>query len=82
MEQQTQLEATKEKKALEQITLFDEMDVYSKKRISLHKVAVHDINEPGKVNRYDYHMVIIDVTMTINITVGETAIVNLIKSLK
>lgn len=66
---------------LKQTTLFDEVDEFSRKRISLHKVAVHAHNSP-EITRYDYHMVIIDLNMTMNITLGEGAIINLIKSLQ
>lgn len=68
----------------EQLTIenaiYTELDEFSKKRISLHKVAIHD--NQGNIIRHDYHMVIIDLCMTINITLGETSIINLIKSLK
>lgn len=65
--------------------IFDEIDTYSKKRISLHKVAIAEPNTPHteeKVQRYEYHMVIVDLCMTMNITLGEGAIINLIKSMK
>lgn len=69
-----------EKQQLEQIPLFDEVDTYSKKRISLHKVKTY---EPvTQRESYEYHMVIIDLTMTINLTVSENAIINLVNSLK
>lgn len=68
-------------KELQQTTLFDEHDVMSKKRISLHKVAIHN-TETGEVQRHQYHMVITDMYMTINIEVSENAIINLVKSLK
>lgn len=61
--------------------IFDELDEYSKKRISLHKVATYE-NGSDKVKGYSYHMVIIDLSMTLNITVSESAIINMIKSLK
>lgn len=62
--------------------LLDEMDSFSKKRISLHKVAIYDPKNPDAPKRYDYHLVIVDLAMTMNITVSETAIINLIKSIK
>lgn len=64
-----------------QIPIFDELDEYSKKRITLHKVATYS-NGESKPSGYSYHMVIIDLAMTMNITVSEATIINLINSIR
>lgn len=65
---------------LQKTTLFEEHDEYSKKRVSLHKVAIHD--REGQVTGYQYHMIIIDLAMTMDINLSEATVINLIKSMK
>lgn len=59
----------------------NEFDEMSKKRISLHKVERHNPLKPDEVY-YSYHMVIIDAAMTINIELSQSAIINLVNSMK
>lgn len=66
---------------MEQTLLFDDTDYLSKKRVSLHKVAIHD-RETNQVKEYRYHMVIIDPVMTINLELAENTIINLVNSMK
>lgn len=68
-------------------TLFNELDEYSKKRISLHKVEISTPNVPHaeqetQPKKYEYHMVIIDICMVININLSEATVINLVKSMK
>lgn len=65
----------------EQQQLFNDFDELSKKRVSLHKVAIHD-RETNQVKEYRYHMVIIDACMTINLELAENTIINLVNSMK
>lgn len=68
-------------KQLEQTTLFDEHDSLSRKRVTLHRVAIHN-TETNQVTRHQYHMVITDAYSTYNIELSEGAIINLVKSFK
>lgn len=68
-------------RGFEQQQLFNEFDELSKKRLSLHKVAIHD-RETNQVKEYRYHLVIIDPVMTINVELAENTIVNLVNSMK
>lgn len=67
--------------SMEQTLLFDDTDYLSKKRVSLHKVAIHDL-ETGQVKEWRYHMVIIDPCMTINLELAQNTIINLVNSMK
>lgn len=66
---------------MEKTLLFDDTDHLTRKRLSLHKVAIHD-RETNQVKEYRYHMVIIDACMTINVELAENTIINLVNSMK
>lgn len=66
---------------LSETQLIDQFDELSRKRISLHKVQRHNPLKPDQIT-HSYHMVIVDASMTMNIELSESSIINLINAMK